>query len=209
MIDKDGMIWILIFTLVCLARVFAGNGSESGRKTEMIVYDFRDADRRGQWLIVNDGVMGGRSQSEFSFSEHHTAVFRGTVSLENNGGFASVRSTSREYALEEYTGIQIRLKGDGNTYQFRLRTNDRFDGIAYRYRITTREDEWMVVKIPFDRCEPVFRGRVLQGAAPLSPGRIRQIGVLIAEKQAGPFRLEMDWIEAFHADHADEGEGNS
>ncbi|MEL0037316.1 MAG: CIA30 family protein, partial [Gammaproteobacteria bacterium] len=46
------------------------------------------------WMIVNDTVMGGRSQANLSLVEGEDEVFRfdGLLSLENNGGFASSRA---------------------------------------------------------------------------------------------------------------------
>ena len=36
-----------------------------------------------------------------------------------------------------------------------------------------------------------FRGREVPGAPPLNPARIRQVGLMIAERQAGPFAVEV------------------
>lgn len=44
-----------------------------------------------EWIVVNDGVMGGVSRSAFVDSESGYASFQGVMSLDNNGGFASVR----------------------------------------------------------------------------------------------------------------------
>ena len=59
---------------------------------ESILFDFDSEEKSGQWYIVNDGVMGGISESEITLNDDGTATFRGDVSLENNGGFASVRA---------------------------------------------------------------------------------------------------------------------
>ena len=48
-----------------------------------------------RWRIVNDGVMGGLSSSDLELTKDRTAIFSGFVSLDNNGGFASVRATFR------------------------------------------------------------------------------------------------------------------
>jgi monofunctional biosynthetic peptidoglycan transglycosylase len=42
---------------------------------------------------------------------------------------------------------------------------------------------------------PTFRGRELHDVPPIEAGAIRQLGFLIADKQGGPFRLEVDWIK--------------
>jgi monofunctional biosynthetic peptidoglycan transglycosylase len=150
-----------------------------------------------QWRVVNDGVMGGLSQSQIKITQDNTAVFQGTVSLENYGGFASVRTLPRTYNLSGYSGLSIRVKGDGKRYQFRVRIDTQFDGIGYRSHFSTTADTWITVRMPFSEFVPTFRGRVLRDAPLLAPAQIRQLGLLIADKQEGAFRLEIDWIKAY------------
>ena len=164
---------------------------------EKMVIDFKDTDEIENWRIVNDGVMGGLSQSKLVLSDRSTAIFQGTVSLENNGGFSSTRTSPRAYNISGYVGLIVRIKGDGQKYQLRIRTDDRFDGISYRDHFTSRSGEWMAIRVPFEDFVPVFRGRIVKDAPPVSPEQIQQIGFLIADKQAGDFRLEIGWIQAY------------
>ena len=147
-----------------------------------------------EWAIVNDGVMGGLSSSEFVDSGAGFAVFRGKLSLENNGGFASVRGIVPTGAMEQHSGLALRVRGDGRTYQVRLRTDRRFDGVAYMAEFQTRADAWQTIEIPFSAFEATFRGMKPRGAPELVPGEIRQLGLLIGDKVEGPFRLDVEWI---------------
>ena len=90
-----------------------------------------DTETSAEWQIVNDGVMGGLSKSTMQVREGK-GIFTGTVSLENNGGFASTRTSIQSLGTDSIQNLAIRVKGDGKTYQLRLRSNNRFDGIAYR-----------------------------------------------------------------------------
>jgi monofunctional biosynthetic peptidoglycan transglycosylase len=200
------MIWnpILFCSIgivLLLSSIITGKSSEdlTGKmgKNLIMLYNFNHPEEMEDWIIVNDGVMGGLSQGKIVLSDSNTAIFQGNISLENNGGFASTRTLPRQYQLDNFAGIEIRVRGDGKTYQFRLRENDRFDGIAYRYHFRTQAGEWMTVRIPFEKCIPVFRGRVLSDVKPVSPEEIQQIGFLISDKQTGRFQLEIDWIKAF------------
>jgi len=173
---------------------------EANKKTDKdihVIYNFEKAEAIENWRIVNDGVMGGLSQSKIIFSDFGTAIFKGTVSLENYGGFASTRTVPISYNLGDYEGIRIRVKGDGKKYQFRLRTDDRFDGISYRYEFITEADTWIIIDIPFHECKPVFRGRILKDVGPIISEEIKQIGFLISDKQVGKFKIEIDWIKAY------------
>jgi NADH dehydrogenase [ubiquinone] 1 alpha subcomplex assembly factor 1 len=164
---------------------------------ETILFDFGAIDNMNDWLIVNDGVMGGLSESSFVLSDNSSAVFSGDVTLENNGGFASVRTRPMQFGLDGYEGIQIRVKGDGKKYQFRVQTNNRFDGVSYQYKFETQQDQWQTITIPFEECVPVFRGRLLRNVEPISPTEIRQLGFLISDGQTGDFQLEVQWIKAY------------
>jgi monofunctional biosynthetic peptidoglycan transglycosylase len=161
------------------------------------VFDFASPETAGQWIIVNDGVMGGVSQSEVALTGRQTMIFRGTLSLDNNGGFASVRTSPRGYDLTGHAGLMLRVKGDGRRYKLRARTRDAFDGPAYERTFETVPDRWTTITIPFRDMAPTFRGRYLTNVPGLDGDQIRQIGLMIADKQAGPFELEVDWIKAY------------
>jgi len=161
------------------------------------IFDFSKANSESEWTIVNDGVMGGISRSQFKVYEDETAVFNGIVSLENNGGFASVRTVPQKFELNDYNGIILRVKGDGLQYKFRLRTDGNFDGVAYSKNFRTVENEWIEIKLPFDEFSPQFRGRILSSVKSVDPADIKQIGILIADKQTGEFNLIIDWIRAY------------
>ncbi len=60
--------------------------------------------------------MGGQSISKFHINEADQGVFKGTVSLENNGGFSSVRFRFNQKNIEGYKKVKLRLKGDGKRY---------------------------------------------------------------------------------------------
>ena len=181
-----------------------GWGMDMQSEEAKTLADFNNMDEQSQWRVVNDGVMGGLSTSQMKMTEQKTAIFAGEVSLENNGGFASVRRAPHDYELAGFDGVMLRVKGDGRTYQLRVRTNDRFDGVAYRKEFKTKPDEWLEVKISFSAMEPTFRGRKVPDAPPLKAENIRQSGFLIGDKKAGPFRLEIDWIKAYREENGEQ-----
>ncbi|GAB4321745.1 MAG: CIA30 family protein [Candidatus Zixiibacteriota bacterium] len=165
--------------------------------SEHVLIDFRERSRDSNWMIINDGVMGGRSSSRMERSDSGHAVFSGIVSLENNGGFASTRASVTTPDEHEFTGVRLWVRGDGQQYRFRIRTDDLFDGVAYQKTFATIAGEWTTVDLPFSEYSPSFRGRIPTGVGSLDPNRIRQIGFLIADKQAGPFRLEIERIAVY------------
>lgn len=157
-----------------------------------------------QWRVINDGVMGGLSQSNISTTDQETGLFTGELSLQNNGGFASIRTMVGPVDLSGFAGIEIKVKGDGRIYQLRLRTDGRMDGLTYRAAFKTRDGKWFSVRIPFEHFVPSFRGEVIEDAPPLDPAHIHQIGFLIADKVSGPFSLEIGFVQAWNPGAAKE-----
>jgi hypothetical protein len=117
------------------------------------------------------------------------------VSLENNGGFASVRSLPAKHELAGGDAFVIRVRGDGRRYKFTARTDRSFDSAIYQLAFATKKGEWVEHRLPLREFVATFRGRVLPGEPPLDAARIASVGFLISEKQAGPFRLEIAWIK--------------
>lgn len=164
---------------------------------EKTVIDFHSPGEQDNWETINDVVMGGVSESRVSVTENKTALFQGVVSLENYGGFSSMRTHPGEFDLSGYHGLIARVKGDGKDYRLRLRTDNSHDGIAYQAYFSTEKDTWITARLSFDAFIPVFRGRVIEDAPELNVSGIRRIGFMISDKQAGPFRLEIEWIKAY------------
>ncbi|HEY9173344.1 MAG TPA: CIA30 family protein [Verrucomicrobiae bacterium] len=162
---------------------------------EKLLFDFSTVTNTTSWQIVNDDVMGGISTSRFDIT-NGVAVFRGEVSLENNGGFASARSLPAKHDLAGCEAFVIRVRGDGRRYKFTARTDRSFDSAIYQATFATKPGEWEEHRLRLTDFVPSFRGRVLAGEPPLDAARIVSVGFLISEKQTGPFRLEIAWIKA-------------
>lgn len=161
----------------------------------MLVCDFKTTCLR--WMNVDDVVMGGVSDSAMRLNPDGGATFSGNLSLENSGGFASVRTVLERRNYDGFDGFRIRVKGDGKRYSFRARNDDRFDGVVYKFDFETVPGEWMEIDLPFAGFIPTFRGRTLDDVPPLDSANIAQIGLLISSRQEGAFRLEVDRIEAY------------
>jgi monofunctional biosynthetic peptidoglycan transglycosylase len=164
---------------------------------EVTVVDFDREDAGKDWLVVNDGVMGGLSTSRIEVTDRGTAFFKGHLSLENSGGFASVRTLLDGLDLSELDGLTVRARGDGREYQIRLRTDRRFDGVTYRATFATKRDQWTTATIPFSEFEPTYRGRILRNVGPLDTARLQQLAFMVADKRQGSFQLEIAWVKAF------------
>lgn len=146
------------------------------------------------WVAVNDGVMGGLSSGGAAVVDGQLN-FSGVLSLANNGGFSSVRARGACYDLGSARHMVLSVCGDGRDYQLRLATDARVDGkpVSYGATFSTQAGQWQIVRVGLDTLTPSLRGTLLRGP-PFEPSSVREIGLLIADRREGPFRLAVDWI---------------
>ena len=162
----------------------------------VILFDFSATAAEPAWIAVNDGVMGGVSRGGARLSDGRL-LFKGVLSLENNGGFSSIRSGGPTRDLSAAKVIVLRVKGDGRTYRLQLATNAEFrrSRISYQAVFPTKAGAWTEVAVPLASLIPQFRGQKLSGP-PLDRTRIEEIGLSLSDGNPGPFALEIDWIRA-------------
>lgn len=158
----------------------------------MILVDFKSGEELARWQVINDDVMGGRSQADFVLTELGTAMFEGRVSLENNGGFSSVRCSTGRVELDGQKTLVLHIKGDGKRYQFRIKQNagDYYSYLAY----FNTSGQWETVELPLSNMYPSFRGRKLD-MPNFSGDGLEEIAFLIGNKKAESFELLIRKIE--------------
>jgi len=157
------------------------------------LFRFDSASAVAPWMATDDRVMGGVSQSLMRFDGAGHAVFEGMMSLDNNGGFASVRARVKPTPITLPAEYVLTVRGDGKRYKLNLRTEGQFDAVSYQASFDTEVDTWMTVRIPVSAFRPSFRGRQVN-APPLDPSKVAETGLMIAEKQAGRFQLHLQSI---------------
>lgn len=158
------------------------------------VLDFDAPAEAALFSPVDDAVMGGVSWSRFDTGEPGIAVFSGVVSLANNGGFASVRTQPQDWGIGAAEAFVLRVRGDGKRYRFNVRTSDSLEAFRYEGPVEPPAGAWTLVEIPVGAMTGKAFGRRVPFAGMPDPARVRTLGFMISDKQAGPFRLEVDWI---------------
>lgn len=157
----------------------------------MTLFDFNFESNIRNWKIVDDVVMGGRSDGNFKINDTGYGEFSGYVSLKNNGGFSSVRYNFNTVSSSNFKSFQLRIKGDGNPFQFRVKSSNR-QRFSYIYTFNTSGD-WETISIPFNKMEPAFRGYKLD--QPNFDGvQMEEITFLIGNKKEQSFKLFIDSI---------------
>jgi len=167
--------------------------------TPIVLFDFTGADAAKEWQTVNDGVMGGISEGKFKITEQKTMEFFGTLSLKNNGGFASVRTKGKKLGLEKGDTLVAKVRGDGREYQMNLYLNKPLIAFSYRATVQTKKDEWIEVKVSLDKFEATSFGRPVKDAGAVKPEEVNALGFMLGDKKAGPFKMEVEWIKVERA----------
>lgn len=190
---------LCLLASACLALVFNPRAvlAESALAGSIAEFSEKDGEEL-DWRIVDDRVMGGRSRGKMAISADGILSFSGNLSLENNGGFSSVRSGNVTLDLSDAEGLIVRVKGDGRTYEAHLSTLARFRGgeITFVGMLPTKKGEWTEVKVPFSELEGDFRGRRLEDAK-FDPSEVRRITLELVDKKPGAFELQVDWIRTY------------
>lgn len=157
---------------------------------DKLLYNFEVNQDLKEWFIVNDGVMGGSSQSSIHLDKDGNAVFSGQISLENNGGFASVRYETSQKDVQDYPYVNLRVKGKPSTYQFRVKKSKAEEAHSYvqTFDVTS---EWKTVRLKLSTFYPVYRGRNLN-LPNFDADVIQEIAILIGNKTEEEFQIEID-----------------
>lgn len=152
----------------------------------LLIFEFNKESDISNWIVVDDVVMGGHSNGSFKLNSEGYGVFEGNISLENNGGFSSLRYRFNKMNVSKFKKIKLKIKGDGKRYQFRLKS-DRFNQYAYTTYFQTVKG-WQTIEILLSDLEPTFRGRKLN--SPNYPViHLEEIGFLFGNKQNEHFKL--------------------
>ncbi len=166
---------------------------------EKSIASFETDETLKAWSSVNDGVMGGVSKGGFKRSEQGTLIFAGDLSLENNGGFASIRMKPSDLALSGMSALVVKARGDGRTYWLDLRVADQMAASSYRAYLPTKAGEWTETRVPFADFKLQAFGRELP-VKPIDPSAVASVGFTLADKKAGPFALEIEYVKAAGAE---------
>jgi len=174
-------------------RILAGEtlGAVELEETRLL-FDFTTSEQVERWRVVLDGVMGGLSSGTVDRAGDRL-VFTGETSLRNNGGFSSIRAPIPAGSLAGYNALRIEVQGDGRTYI--LGASSRTGrGDSYWTRFETTPGETTTVTAPIDEMVRQFFGNPIRGR--LQPAQVAGLEFYIYDGEAGPFRLEVERIEA-------------
>ena len=155
------------------------------------LFDFANPDAADGWNVTNDTVMGGVSSGELAWSDA-VMVFTGELSLDNNGGFASIRSPridpQQAVTWANSVGLGLEIDGDGRTWTVEVRTDD--DSGGWISPIATLPDGSTDEELPWASFVPVTRFLdPRETDERLDPSQIVTVAFYLVDGIEGPFRL--------------------
>jgi NADH dehydrogenase [ubiquinone] 1 alpha subcomplex assembly factor 1 len=155
---------------------------------------FEFSRNQGLWYVRNDSVMGGISSSQFRV-QNGVLEFTGRIRLENGGGFSGIRTIAGQYNLGAFSGVRLRLRGDGKRYA--LQVGDSLSSrISYWFDFSTKAGVWQEISVPFSAMRPRRSGELVRAGA-VDKSQILFFGIITRTAKASRFKLEVDWLRAY------------
>ena len=170
---------LIIMTIFCL------------NQNLKVIFEFNNSCPIELWQVVDDDVMGGNSNGSLFLSKDGNGIFKGNVSIENNGGFSSIRLNNQRLKLSGEKNIILDVKGDGAEYQFRIKRS-MSDRHSFIYNFKT-SGEWETISIPLNKMTASFRGYDI-GIPNFNENQIDQLGFLRSSKINTSYKLEIKRI---------------
>lgn len=163
-----------------------------------LIFDFGEGKEFGRWSIINDGVMGGLSQSQAKLDKD-AVLFSGIVSLKNNGGFVSLRGPLGVYDLSDFRFCEIRFKSNTDRkFELLIEKDTPFYLPKYRAKFGSKSQDWVTLTIPLKDLEISRMGvTISQGIDPQNLKDIQRIGFILSDKQEGSFQLWIDYLKFY------------
>lgn len=185
-------IWFTVL-LISAMQTFSMN---AGANENKLSYDFgQQGCGECGWFVVLDGVMGGLSTGKLE-SVAKALVLSGNISLQNNGGFASIRTPYRKFDLSRYSEVTVRYRSKGQTFAMSLNNYRRFWRPQFKTFLPPTNGKWAESVIPLRSFTKMRFDEVLGGGPSAEElASIIRFGFISSDKSEGEFRFEISGIE--------------
>ncbi|MEM6725458.1 MAG: CIA30 family protein [Bacteroidota bacterium] len=161
---------------------------------ESLMIDCSSEAQGADWYSINDGVMGGRSEGGIT-KQANSILFSGDISLENNGGFSSIRYELDDQKLEGYSKVRMTLRGDGRKYGLMLEQNRVWFQPYFRHYFEPGKD-FQTLEFDLADFDEIRVGDKTGKKATMDRlAKTFRVGIILFDKKEGPFELEIQSIE--------------
>lgn len=186
---------------------------EPQKMTSDEIMAMRTEEDLAAWERLDDVIMGGSSSSGIRAAEDGTgAVWTGDLIVEG-GGFCGARTRKLGLDLSSYDGLKLRVRSDGQSFKFNIKTADQEDTPESTYQATfdtSEEGDWSTAYLPWHSFVPVKRAQSDPQGEPLKGSQISKFGLVLSRFEfnkmpnpryhPGPFELRIDGgVSAYRA----------
>ena len=162
---------------------------------DTIKIDFGKEKEGKYWKVINDGVMGGLSKGSKRLTTN-SLLFKGVVSLDNNGGFSSLRYPFSDKNISKCNEIEIRYRSTGISMAFTIAVSRRWYIPNYKIRLNKTSSEWITKTIKLTDLRKHYIGKPMNETLKKETLKeIVRIGFITDEKKYGDFEFEIDYIK--------------
>ena len=161
------------------------------------IIDFgNSAEKNQEWVLLSDNIMGGVTKSKIEYT-NNSVLLSGNISLDNYGGFSSIKTKYKSVDLSDYNGIKIKFKSTNQKFAFTLEDNQNWTKPNFKREFSPKKDDtWEELIIYFKDFQEVIIGEPTGNKMKSeSLKNIVRMGIMTYEKKEGPFSLEVDYIE--------------
>jgi NADH dehydrogenase [ubiquinone] 1 alpha subcomplex assembly factor 1 len=179
----------LILLLLCISALKSFGQSS--------IIDFGNSTGKNQeWMLLSDNIMGGNTKSKIEYT-NNSVLLSGNISLDNYGGFSSIKTKYKSFDLSKFTAFKIKFKSTKQKFAFTLEDNQNWTQPNYKYEFSAKKDDtWEEVTIYFKDFKEIIIGEPTGNLMKSkSLKNIVRMGIMTSEKKEGPFTLEVDYIE--------------
>jgi hypothetical protein len=160
------------------------------------IIDFgNSAGKNQEWILLSDNIMGGVTKSKIEYTTN-SVLLSGNISLDNYGGFSSIKTKYKSVDLSKYNGIKIKFKSTNQKFAFTLEDNQDWTQPNYKREFSSKKDDtWEEVIIYFKDFQEIVIGEPTGNMMKSkSLKNIVRMGIMTYEKKEGPFSLEVDYV---------------
>lgn len=166
---------------------------------QKLMIDFgKEGSKSSDWVLLSDNIMGGVTKSSLQYTSN-SALLTGTISLDNFGGFSSLKTKYKKMDLSGFEGVKIRFKSKGQKFAFTLEDSQIWFQPNFKKDFAPKKEEtWEDAVLYFKDFKEYMVGEPTgKGFRIESLKNMVRLGIMTTEKKEGPFSLEVDYIEFF------------
>lgn len=177
--------YVFLFVFLFMGQILRIMSYDRAANERNAIQGLKLLDKPLHWYRLDDGVMGGQSNTLHSFDS--VLNFSGQINC-NGGGFTSIRSAIPGGLSSDTTGVRVTYVGDGKTYKVLFSDGNKSAfgpsrrSPSWQADLPTKEGIEETTIISFESLTPSLQGGPIKSDAKLDPTQIQEMGFMLSLK---------------------------